>query len=286
MSNVAQTLPDDPALLKALVAALQAENAKISATLRAHDALIQTLRLRIAKLKKQVYGQSSEKIEREIEQLELALEDLLIAAAESETALMDDGQDKGALETAVAGEVADRPSRRRPRVSDSTPRERQELDPGSCCPDCGGDLRMVGEDVSEMLDLIAAQLKVVQIARVKKSCRRCERMVQVPAPSRPIPGSMAGAGLLAHILVSTFDDHLPLYRQHEIFARMGADIPDSTLVDWCGRAMKVLQPLSERIEADVMASDLLHADDTPIRVLDRASRDKGLGKGVKEGRIW
>lgn len=286
MSIVPQILPDDPALLKALIAALQAENAKISATLRAHDQLIQTLRLRIAKLKKQVFGQSSEKIEREIEQLELALEDLLIATAESDIPVTDDGQGDDAPETSTPDEGGDRPSRRRPRVSDSTPRERQELDPGSCCPDCGGDLRLVGEDVSEMLDLIAAQLKVVQIARLKKSCRRCERMVQVPAPSRPIPGSIAGAGLLAHILVSKFDDHLPLYRQHEIFARMGADIPDSTLVDWCGRAMNVLAPLIERIEADVMASDLLHADDTPIRVLDRAGRDKGLGKGVKKGRIW
>ncbi len=284
MSYAAQTLPDDPALLKALIAALRAENATISATLRAHDQLIQTLRLRIAKLKKQVFGQSSEKIEREIEQLELALEDLLIASAESETTVPDDDQEEAALE--AAKDTADRPPRRRPRVSDSTPRERQELDPGSCCPDCGGDLRVVGEDVSEMLDLIAAQLKFVQIARPKKSCRRCERMVQVPAPSRPISGSMAGAGLLAHILVSKFDDHLPLYRQQEIFARMGADIPDSTLVDWCGRAMKVLAPLIERIEADVMASDLLHADDTPIRVLDRSQRDKGLGKGVKKGRIW
>jgi len=284
MSHLTLPLTDDPALLKALIAALQAENAKISATLRAHDQLIQTLRLRIAKLKKQVFGQSSEKIEREIEQLELALEDLLIASAESEAAVPD-----GALEAASfepAEETADRPSRRRPRVSDNTPRERRELDPGTCCPDCGGDLRVVGEDVSEMLDLIAAQMKVVQIARLKKSCRRCERMVQVPAPSRPIPGSMVGAGLLAHILVSKFDDHLPLYRQHEIFARMGADIPDSTLVDWCGRAMKVLAPLIERIEADVMASDLLHADDTPIRVLDRSQRDKGLGKGVKKGRVW
>jgi transposase len=226
MSNLAPTLPDDPALLKALIAALQAENAKISATLRAHDQLIQTLRLRIAKLKKQVFGQSSEKIEREIEQLELALEDLLIASAESETAVPDGDLDGAAFE--AGDDVADRLSRRRPRVSDSTPRERQELDPGSCCPDCGGDLRVVGEDVSEMLDLIAAQLKVVQIARLKKSCRRCERMVQVPAPSRPIPGSMAGAGLLAHILVSKFDDHVPLYRQNEICARMGADIPDRT----------------------------------------------------------
>jgi transposase len=97
---------------------------------------------------------------------------------------------------------------------------------------------------------------------------------------------MAGPNLLAHILVSKFDDHLPLYRQHEIFARMGADIPESTLVGWCGRAMKTLQPLIERIEADIMGSDLLHADDTPIRVLDRSLRDKGLGKGVKKGRIW
>lgn len=286
MSNTAQILPDDPARLKALILALQAENAKISATLRAHDQLIQSLRLRIAKLRKQVFGQSSEKIEREIEQLELALEDLLIATAEGQTDVVDDGQNNDGLDTSPADEAAKRPTRRRPRVSDSTPRERQELDPGSCCPDCGGDLRLVGEDVSEMLDLIAARLKVVQIARLKKSCRRCERMVQMPAPSRPIPGSMAGADLLAHVLVSKFDDHLPLYRQHEIFARMGADIPDSTLVDWCGRTMKVLAPLIERIEADVMASDLLHADDTPIRVLDRTSRDKGLGKGVKKGRIW
>lgn len=136
MSTVPQILPDDPALLKALIAALQAENAKISATLRAHDQLIQALRLRIARLKKQVFGQSSEKIE----QLELALEDLLIATAESETSVPADGQGDDTLETSATDGVSDRPSRRRPRVSDSTPRERQELDPGRCCPDCGGEL--------------------------------------------------------------------------------------------------------------------------------------------------
>ena len=281
MSNTAQNLPDDPAILKAMIAALQAENTKISATLRVHDQLVQALRLRIAKLQKLAFGKSSEKIEREIEQLELALEDLLVAVAEEDDGLIDEGQDEPA-----ADEVSAPKLRRRPRVSDATPRERRELDPGTCCPDCGGDLRVVGEDVSELLDMIAAQMKVIQIARIKKSCRRCEKMVQEPAPSRPIPGSMAGPHLLAHILVSKFDDHLPLYRQHEIFARMGADIPESTLVGWCGRAMKTLQPLVERIEADVMGSDLLHADDTPIRVLDRSLRDKGLGKGVKKGRIW
>jgi transposase len=284
MSNDAAILPEDPALLKAMIAALQAENARMSATIRAHDQLIQTLRLRIAKLKKQAFGKSSEKVEREIEQLELALEDLLIAAAESATAPAEDAADD--TSASANDDTAEHKPRRRPRVSDATPRERRELDPGTCCPDCGGDLRLVGEDVSEILDLVTAQLKVLQIARLKKSCRRCEKMVQEPAPSRPIPGSMASAALLAYILVSKYDDHLPLYRLAEIFARMGADIPDSTLVDWCGRAMKVLQPLIERIEADVMASDLLHADDTPIRVLDKSLRDRGLGKGVKKGRIW
>jgi len=281
MSKLIENLPDDPAVLKAMIAALQAENAKISATLRVHDQLVQALRLRIAKLQKLAFGKSSEKIEFEIEQLELALEDQLVAVAEGGDDLIDEGQNEPTGDATVVPKP-----RRRPRVSDATPRERRELDPGTCCPDCGGDLRVVGEDVSELLDMIAAQMKVIQIARIKKSCRRCEKMVQEPAPSRPIPGSMAGPNLLAHILVSKFDDHLPLYRQHEIFARMGADIPESTLVGWCGRAMKTLSPLIERIEADIMGSDLLHADDTPIRVLDRSLRDKGLGRGVKQGRIW
>ncbi len=279
----AATLPDDPAVLKAMIAVLQAENANISATLRAHDQLIQALRLRIAKLQKQAFGASSEKIAREIEQLELALEDLLVAVAEADTVPHDEDDTVEACQSPEKGQSK---PRRRPRVSDDTPRERRELDPGNDCPDCGGDLRVVGEDVSELLDMIVAQLKVIDIARIKKSCRRCEKMVQVPAPSRPIPGSMAGPNLLAYVLVSKFDDHLPLYRLNEIFARMGADIPDSTLVDWCGRAMKVLQPLTERLETEIMASDLLHCDDTPIRVLDRSRRDKGLGKGVKQGRIW
>jgi len=124
-------------------------------------------------------------------------------------------------------------------VSDDTPRERIVLDPGEVCPDCGGDLRLLGEDVSEILELITAKLKVVEIARLKKSCRRCEKITQPSAPSRPIPRSMVGPGLLAHILVSKFDDHLSLYRQNEIFARMGAYIPSSTLVDWCGQGMRV-----------------------------------------------
>ena len=122
-----------------MIAALQAENAKISATLRVHDQLVQALRLRIAKLQKLAFGKSSEKIEREIEQLELALEDLLVAVAEGDDDLIDEGQGEP-----KPSEVSAPTLRRRPRVSDATPRERRELDPGTCCPDCGGDLRVVG----------------------------------------------------------------------------------------------------------------------------------------------
>lgn len=223
MSTPASDLADDPAVLKTMIAALQAENAQISATLRAHDLLVQALRVRIAKLKKQAFGKSSGKIEREIEQLELALEDLQVAQvamSEADTTPPED-RDTGEADAADADAKDDKKPRRRPRVSDTTPRERREIDPGDSCPDCGGDLRAVGEDVSELLDMIAARLKVIEVARVKKSCRRCEKMVQAPAPSRPIPRSMAGPGLPAYILTSKFDDHVPLYRLNEIFSRMG-----------------------------------------------------------------
>ena len=279
MSAPTIALPDDAAALKALVLQLQA-------SLRAHDLLIQSLRLQIARLKKQTFGPRSEKVAREIEQLELALEGLQIARAEAEDAPLEETE----AAAADAGPAAEAPAeqktpRRRPRVSEATPRERREMDPGETCPDCGGALRLVGEDVSAMIEMIAAQLKVIEIARLKKSCRCCEKMVQCPAPSRPIPGSLAGPSLLAFILVSKFDDHVPLYRLNEIFARMGADIPDTTMADWCGRAMRALTPLGDLLTAQIMASDLLHADDTPIRVLDKSRRGEP-GKGVKQGRIW
>lgn len=140
-----------------------------------------------------------------------------------------------------------------------------------------------------MLDLIAPQLRVIEIERVKKSCRACNRIVQTPAPSRPIPGSMATASLLAYILVSKFDDHLPLYPLNEIFACTGAKMPHTTMDDSSGRTMRLLLPVIERIEAHEMAHDLLNEDDTPIRVLDRSLRTPGitgqLGKGVLQGRI-
>lgn len=283
MSADASQFIEDPALLREMIAALEAENAQMAATIKAHDLLVQTLRIRIAKLTRQAYGSSSEKITREIEQLELALEDLQVALSEADTSEIDETDPTPAPEPAPA---AEKPPRRKPRVSEDTPRERRVLDPGDTCPACGGPLRVIGEDVNELIDMIAAQLKVIEVARVKKSCRHCETIVQEPAPSRPIPRSMVGPNLLAHVLVAKFDDHSPIFRQNEIFARMGADIPETTLVDWCGRGMKILQPLISLIEAEIMGSDLLHADDTPIRVLDPSRRKAGLGKNVRQGRIW
>ncbi|SEK11375.1 Transposase C of IS166 homeodomain-containing protein, partial [Marinovum algicola] len=169
MSDEATSLSNDPAVLKAMIAALQAENQKMSASLRAHDLLVQALRVRIAKLQKQKFGSSSEKIEREIEQLELALEGLQVALAEAEDQSQDDDDEPETENQAPEPVEARDPRRRRPKVSKDTPRERRELDPGDNCPDCGGDLRVVGEDVSELIDMISAQLKVIEIARVKKS---------------------------------------------------------------------------------------------------------------------
>lgn len=172
-----------------MIAALRAANDRMAATLRAHDLLVQALRMRIARLQKQKFGPSSEKIEREIEQLELALEDLQVALAEVDGTAGDEVD-----EPAPAEPEQSKPPRRRPRVSESTPRERREIDPGDTCPECGGELRVVGEDVSELLDLIAARLKVIEIARVKKSCRRCEsERVRATGSSGPANGAEPGA---------------------------------------------------------------------------------------------
>ena len=215
------TLPEDPAALHDMILAQQQKIAGMEASNRAYEALIQALKLTIARLKRQKYGSSSEKIDREIAQLELALEGLEMAGAATDPT--SETGEPGSTSDAAATEQRLPPRRRgKPRISADAPRESIVLDPGERCPDCGGALRLVAEDVAEILDFIAAKLKVVEIHRPKKSCRDCERMVQTPAPSRPIPRDLAGPSLPAHILVTKFDDHVPLYRQGEIFARPSA----------------------------------------------------------------
>ncbi|NJO32299.1 MAG: transposase, partial [Rhodospirillales bacterium] len=229
MILIPDPLPNDVAALQAIIArqaeeldqrttALAEAKAALSEAktkLKARDVIIEQLQLNLDKLKRSQFGRSSEKVQRQIDQLELALEDLQTdraadAAEESDEA---NGQ-------AGADNKQDNKKRGRKKLPAHLPRERSVLDPGETCPDCGGELRLLGEDINELLDYVSAQLKVLQIARLKKSCRLCEKIVQEPAPSTPIQRGMAGAGLLSHILVSKFDDHVPLYRQGEIFARL------------------------------------------------------------------
>jgi len=176
-------LPEDPAALQAIILAQHQKIVGMAASSRAYEALIQALKLTIARLKRQKYGASSEKIDREIAQLELALEGLEMAGAAADPA--PETGEADSIPDAVATEQLLPPRRRgKPRIAADAPREVITLDPGERCPDCGGVLRLVGEDVAEILDFIAAELKVIEVHRPKKSCRDCERMVQTPAPAK------------------------------------------------------------------------------------------------------
>ena len=188
-------LPDDPATLKAIILAQRAETERMAASVRAYEALVQALRIRIARLKRQKFGPSSEKIEREIEQLQLALEDLEVAMVTTE-APVSPAEAEPSPET--GGERILPRRRGKPRVAATTVRERVVLDPGERCPDCGGTLRLVGEDVAEMLELVASQLKVLETARLKKPAVRADGAAGSagapdparhgrPRPARPHP---------------------------------------------------------------------------------------------------
>jgi transposase len=161
------------------------------------------------------------------------------------------------------------------------PRQTQKHEPKeSACPDCGGKLSKLGEDISEVLEYVPASFFVVRHVRPKFSCTKCDHIVQASAPSRPIERGVAGPGLLAHVLVSKYADHLPLYRQSEIYARQGIELGRSTLADWVGGTSQLLEPLIEVLRCYVTASGKLHADDTPVPVLA-----PGNGK-TKTGRLW
>ena len=148
------------------------------------------------------------------------------------------------------------------------------------CPECGGTLSKLGEDVSEVLDYIPASFVVIRHVRPKLSCCGCDAIVQSPAPSRPIERGLAGPGLLAHVLTAKYCDHLPLYRQHEIYAREGIDIDRSTLANWVGESSSLLEPLVLALRRYVLAASKVHGDDTPVPVLA-----PGQGK-TKTGRLW
>ncbi len=266
-------LPDldtlDPAELKAVILDQYAHAKAQQAQLSSRASEIERLVLLVEKLQRMLFGAKSEKVLRQIEQLELQLEELQAASAIEET--------KATAET-------ERPAPTRPfrrPLPEHLPREIHTHMPGhDACPDCGGHLRELGEDVAEMLERVRACFKVIRHVRPKLSCDACDRIVQAPAPSRPIDRGLAGPGLLAHVLVSKYADHLPLYRQSEIYSREGVDLDRSTLAGWVGATSELLTPLVEAVRDHVMAATKLHADDTPVPVLA-----PGNGR-TKTGRLW
>jgi transposase len=252
--------------------AREAELAAAKAGLVAKTLEIEKLKLQIARLRRAQFGRSSEKIARKIEQLELMLEDL-----EAETSV------PVASGTSLAADVeqssSSKRSGRKP-LADHLPRQEVVHEPSCTCPSCGGEMRKVGEDVTEVLDYVPGHFEVIKHIRPAFSCRRCESMVQMPMPSLPIERGQPGAGLLAHIVVGKYCDHLPLYRQSGIYAREGVELDRATLADWVGKMAALVSPLVEAVAQHVMTAEKLHADDTPVPVLA-----PGTGK-TKTGRLW
>jgi transposase len=230
------------------------------------------LKLRLAKLLRERFGASSEKLRGAIEQLELILGDLEEQVAQTTPPEPDE-----------PAALSDNEPRRKPArkpLPEALPRDVVEHAAPCACPTCGGSLRPLGEDVTEVLDYVPGAFRVTRHMRPKLSCRSCEGIAQAPAPSLPIHRGMAGPGLLAHVLVAKFCDHLPLYRQAEIYARDGIDLDRSTLADWVGQTARLMRPLVDAVGAHVIAAERVHADDTTVPVLD-----PGRGR-TKTGRLW
>ena len=274
MDSASAALPDlddlSNAELKALLHEQHAQLVATNAELHTHALLVESLKLEILKLRRLQFGRRSEKRERQIEQLELWVEEL-------ETA---DAQRACVLEEQAGSTPARSAPKPRREFPAHLPRETQTIAPHeSTCPDCGGQLKHLGDDISEMLEVEPVRFKVIRHVRPKLACASCDTIVQAPAPSRPIERGMAGPGLLAHVLVGKYADHLPLYRQAEIYAREGVDLDRALLAQWVGNVSALLTPLTDALRAHVFAADVVHADDTPIPVLA-----PGRGK-TKTGRL-
>ena len=243
---------------------------------------IERLRLIIAGLQRNRFGRRSERLGEDA--VQQGVEDLEQSVAE-QTAAID-------AAVTASEKPADKPAGRTPRSEPAKrnrgalpaelPRVEQLIDiEDKTCPCCGGTLHMIGEDIAEMLDYVPAHMRVRVIRRPRYGCRACEEaVVQAPAPERPIDGGMATEALLAHVLVNKYSEHLPLYRQAQVFARQGVTLDRSTLCNWVGRACWWLAPLHELVLSTVLASPKIFADDTTLPVLD-----PGRGR-TKTGRLW
>jgi transposase len=296
MSLAHHPLPTDPQALQLFAADLQAELARKEIELAANAAEIHAKTLHIEKLKMQLavlrrarFGRSSEKLDRDIEQLEL-----LIGSLEEDVAARD--ASAGATDPLAKDEpgAPAKPRQRRQPVRkplpEHLPRETVVHEPACTCPGCGGTtFSRIGQDEREVLEYIPSSFKVIRHLRPKLSCRSCETIVQAPMPSLPIERGRPGPGLVAHVLVSKYCDHTPLHRQSVIYAREGVELDRATLADWVGQAEFLLSPLAEAIGRHVRTGSVLHADDTTVPVLapgEGKTRTARLWVAVRDERPW
>jgi transposase len=273
--SAADSLPDDVETLKSMLVAERAARMAAEGEAQHRALLIEKLKYTIRKLQHERFGQSSERGTL-LDQLELQLADLEEDSTQAEMAAR--------LIAAAASDKITVPSfeRRKPArrpLPEHLPRERIVYPLPAICPCCGGGtLRKIGEDVTETLEFIPRQWKVIQHVREKVSCRTCEAITQPPAPSHPIARGRAGPKLLAHVLFSKYGLHLPLNRQSATYAREGIALDVSTLADWVGASAATLMPLVEAVRRHVFAAERIHADDTTVPVLAK-------GK-TRTGRLW
>ena len=276
--------PEDPAALMAMIATLRGDLIVERAARRAAELGLlartleaEQLRVQIARLRHERFGRSSERLAGEVEQLELRLDEVLADIAN--TAGADDAED----DTTSARSPEEKARRRgRKPLPESLPRRDVEHTPaeGCACSACGGALRKVGEDVTEILEYRPGRFEVVRHVRPAFSCRICEAMTQAPMPSLPIERGRPGPGLLAHVLVSKYCDHLPLYRQAEIYARDGLDLPRGLLAGWVGKSAELAEPMAAFIGHHALSGPRVHVDDTPMPMLS-----PGRGR-TQTARVW
>jgi transposase len=264
---------DDIETLRTALAAAHAARLAAEARASGAEAMVEQLKLLIAKFKRDKFGQSSERA-RHLDQLEFQLEELEATATEDALA----AAAAAAKATSVPVSNFERRKPVRAPLPAHLPRERVVIPAPCSCPSCGGKLAKLGEDVTETLEVIPRQWKVIQTVREKFSCRSCETITQPPAPFHPIARGRAGPSLLAMILHGKFGNHLPLNRQSESFAREGIDLDVSTLADWVGACTGTLAPLVALIRLHVLGAARIHGDDTTVPVLAKMR--------TTTGRLW
>ncbi|WP_033923958.1 IS66 family transposase [Sphingomonas sp. 35-24ZXX] len=277
MEAAVPPFPDDVEALKVMLASALQKIDQIEANARAREnataAMIAHLKLQNAKLRREQYGPSAERTERLLAQGELELEDLEADAAEDEPAA-----EAAAAKTAtIAAFERRKPTKKS--LPDYLPRERVVIPVPCACPACGGSrLSKLGEDVTETLEVIPRQWKVIQTVREKFACRDCEKITQPPAPFHVTPRGMFGPGFLGMLLFDKYGQHQPLHRQAERFANEGVPLSVSTLADQIGAICAVLMPIFRLIEGHTFAAERLHGDDTTVPV-------RAKGKTIT-GRLW